>query len=71
MYSRYSVISPCHWSSWFTECPGTRYSASNRPIWSICTPVRTGLDEYIGGRGPVFRRSRPELQAMSNSLQLT
>lgn len=35
----------------------------NTPNW--CFPSKT-----IGGRGPPGRRRRPELQAMSNSLQL-
>lgn len=70
MYSRYSIISLCHWSSRPTERSKSRYSVSNRPIWGIFASVGTGSDEPIGGRGPPVPLRRPELQAMSNSLQL-
>jgi hypothetical protein len=47
------------------------YSACNPPCGSCCrAPQRPRPIEAIG-RGPPGRRRRPELQALSNSLQLT
>jgi hypothetical protein len=73
MQSRNSVIRLVH-------CPfrvpaptkgnGTRYSASNVPIRSTAAPITDGFGGAISGRGPPGRRSRLELQALSNSLQL-
>jgi hypothetical protein len=48
-----------------------RYSAFNGCFWRVGRPIEAALSCVIGGRGPPRRRSRPELQALSNSLQLT
>jgi len=49
----------------------SHYSDSDGYFWRIGRPVQAGRPDSIGGRGPPGRRSRPELQALSNSLQLT
>ena len=47
------------------------YSDSDGYFLRIRQPVQAALPGFIGGRSPPGRRSRYELQALSNSLQLT
>jgi hypothetical protein len=58
----------CDWPASASE---HRYSDAKGHFWRAGQPVQTALAVSPGGRGPPGRRSRFELQALSNSLQLT
>ncbi len=57
--------------SGLTSASEERYSACISALESICPANRGIAGGAISGRGPPGRRRRSELQAMSNSLQLT
>ena len=54
--------------SGLAEC---RYNSRKDLFPRLMRPRWTILPSPIGGRAPPGRRRRPELQALSNSLQLT
>jgi len=58
-------------NSWPSGASEHCYSVFNGRFWRGRQPVQTVLYGSLGGRGPPGRLCRPELQALSNSLQLT
>jgi hypothetical protein len=57
--------------SWAAEVSNCCYNFGNKQFRLTVQSTQATLSGSLGGRGPPGQRSRLELQALSNSLQLT